>query len=110
VSIARAILKNAPLVILDEATSHLDSVSEAKIQAALERLMHGRTTFTIAHRLSTLRRTDVIVVLERGRCVATGTHDALMDRCDLSRELWHAQQIGTGTTSAVQPSTAFMTS
>jgi ABC-type multidrug transport system fused ATPase/permease subunit len=108
VSIARAILKNAPLVILDEATSHLDSVSEAKIQAALERLMHGRTTFAIAHRLSTLRRADLIVVLERGRCVATGTHDALMDRCDLYRELWHAQQMGT--TPAVQASTAFVTS
>jgi len=109
VNIARAILKNAPLVVLDEATSHLDSISEARIQAALERLMKGRTTFTIAHRLSTLRRADVIVVLERGRCVGIGTHDALMDRCDLYRELWHAQQMGVA--SAIHPpSTSLITS
>jgi ABC-type multidrug transport system fused ATPase/permease subunit len=93
VNIARALLKNAPLVILDEATSNLDSVSETKIQAALERLMKGRTTFTIAHRLSTLRNADLILVIEQGRRVGIGTHDTLLRGCPLYRELWEAQRV-----------------
>jgi ABC-type multidrug transport system fused ATPase/permease subunit len=91
VNIARALLKNAPLVILDEATSNLDSVSETKIHAALERLMKGRTTFTIAHRLSTLRSADLILVMEQGRLVGIGTHDTLLRGCPLYRDLWEAQ-------------------
>jgi subfamily B ATP-binding cassette protein MsbA len=78
VAIARAILKNAPLLILDEATSALDSESERQVQAALETLMHGRTTIVIAHRLSTIERADRIVVLEAGRIVETGTHLSLL--------------------------------
>jgi len=78
VAIARAILKNAPLLILDEATSALDSESERQVQAALETLMHGRTTIVIAHRLSTIERADRIVVLEAGRIVETGTHASLL--------------------------------
>jgi hypothetical protein len=75
VNVARALLKRAPLVILDEATSNLDSISERRIQTALTRLMAGRTTFTIAHRLSTLRDADLILVIDQGRLVATGrTH------------------------------------
>ena len=77
-SIARAILKDAPILLLDEATSALDSESERYIQASLERLMQGRTTFVVAHRLSTIERADRIVVLEHGRIVEIGDHEALL--------------------------------
>lgn len=78
ISIARAILKNPPILILDEATSALDSQSEALVQQALERLMHKRTTLVIAHRLSTIRNADLICVLHQGRIVERGTHASLM--------------------------------
>ena len=77
-AIARALLKNAPVLILDEATSALDSESERQVQAALDALMRGRTTVVIAHRLSTIERADRIVVLERGRIVEAGTHAELL--------------------------------
>jgi subfamily B ATP-binding cassette protein MsbA len=77
-AIARALLKNAPLLILDEATSALDSESERQVQAALETLMRGRTTLVIAHRLSTIEGADRIVVLERGRIVESGRHAELL--------------------------------
>ncbi len=77
IAIARALLKNAPILILDEATSSLDSESERAVQEALERLMRNRTTLVIAHRLSTVRRADRIVVLVRGRIAEQGTHDEL---------------------------------
>ena len=77
IAIARAFLKNAPLLLLDEATSALDTESEAKVQQALERLMAGRTTLLIAHRLSTVRRADVIYVIDRGRVVEAGDHESL---------------------------------
>src|ERR671918_1491307 len=77
-AIARAILKDAPILILDEATSHLDSENEALIQQALWTLLAGRTAIVIAHRLSTVRRMDRLIVLDRGRIVEEGPHDALL--------------------------------
>lgn len=82
VAIARAILKDPAILILDEATSSLDSESEQFVQGALERLMTGRTTFVIAHRLATVRRADQIVVLDQGRIVERGTHDELSQNPD----------------------------
>ena len=79
-AIARALLKNAPILVLDEATSALDTESELLVQEALANLMMNRTSFVIAHRLSTIRRADAIIVLERGRIVEIGRHDELLAR------------------------------
>jgi subfamily B ATP-binding cassette protein MsbA len=77
-AIARALLKNAPLLILDEATSALDTESERLVQAALDNLMKNRTTLVIAHRLSTIEQADRIVVMHQGEIVETGTHQSLL--------------------------------
>jgi subfamily B ATP-binding cassette protein MsbA len=90
-AIARALLKNPDILILDEATSDLDARSEAAIRQALERLLKGRTAFVIAHRLSTVLRADRIVVMDRGQLVAQGTHESLMKSCPLYRELYELQ-------------------
>ena len=97
INIARALLKNAPLLLLDEATSSLDSLAEARVQRAVERLMEGRTTFIVAHRLSTLRNADRILVLDGGRCVGIAPHAELLETCPLYRWMWETQQMGATT-------------
>jgi subfamily B ATP-binding cassette protein MsbA len=93
IAIARAFLKNAPILLLDEATSALDTESEAKVQVALERLMRGRTTLLIAHRLSTVRGADRIYVVEAGRIVEQGDHDSLMAAGGLYARLARSQNL-----------------
>lgn len=95
IAIARAFLKDAPILLLDEATSALDTASEAQVQAALSRLMAGRTTLLIAHRLSTVRRADRIYVIDNGRVVETGDHEALMARGGLYARLAGSQDLET---------------
>ena len=91
IAIARALLKNAPILILDEATSNLDERSEREVQDALANLMEGRTTLIIAHRLTTVRRADLIVVLDHGRILETGTHHELVSRPGPYRDLYSLQ-------------------
>ena len=95
VAIARAFLTGAPILIMDEATSSLDSESEAAIQAAMERLIEGRTAIVIAHRLSTVRAMDRILVFDGGRIVEDGPHDALVARPGgMYRRLFERQALG----------------
>ena len=96
IAIARAILKDAPVLLLDEATSALDAESEQAVQQALERLAHGRTTLVVAHRLATVRRADRILVMEAGRIVAAGPHEALVRQGGLYARLAALQFADTG--------------
>jgi subfamily B ATP-binding cassette protein MsbA len=101
-SIARAFLKNAPILLLDEATSALDTQSEQKVQTALERLMKGRTTFIVAHRLSTVQNADKILVLNQGRLVESGSHRQLIEAQGLYAHLAKAQSLsGMDQTKAI---------
>jgi ATP-binding cassette subfamily B protein len=94
IAIARAILKDAPILILDEATSALDSESEKLIQASLDTLMKGRTSIVIAHRLSTIAKLDRIIVLENGTIVEDGSHTALLKQNGTYAKLWRHQSGG----------------
>ncbi len=94
-AIARAILRNSPILILDEATSHLDTESEMLVQKALANLMSGRTVIVIAHRISTIRSADKIVVLDRGRIVETGSHQELIEHAGIYHRLHELQYLDT---------------
>jgi len=94
IALARAILKDAPILVLDEATSALDSEVEASIQIALDEAMQGKTVLAIAHRLSTIARMDRIIVLDRGRIVEQGTHQELLEIDGLYKQYWDRQSGG----------------
>jgi subfamily B ATP-binding cassette protein MsbA len=93
IAIARALLKNPPILILDEATSQLDTESERIVQEALDKLMYGRTVFVIAHRLSTIRNADRIVVLEKGMIAQEGAHSDLLNKEGLYKKLYQLQEL-----------------
>lgn len=88
ISIARAAVSNPPVMILDEATSSIDTRTEALVQSGMDRLMEGRTVFVIAHRLSTVRNSDVIMVLDHGKIVERGHHESLMERKGMYYQLY----------------------
>ena len=94
IAIARALLKDAPILLLDEATSHLDSEAEALVQRALSNLIRGRTVIVSAHRFSTIRSADLVLVLDHGRIVDSGTHESLVSRSGLYSRLVELQSVG----------------
>ena len=90
IAIARAMLKDAPIVVLDEATAYIDPENEALVQRAVGKLVAGMTVLVIAHRLSTITGADQIVVVNGGRIEANGKHEKLLETCPLYREMWQA--------------------
>ena len=91
IAIARAVLKDAPVLVLDEATSNVDNETEAALQTSIERISRDRTTLIIAHRLSTIRNADTIAVMEKGQITETGSHDELVSQEGLYARLWAVQ-------------------
>ena len=91
IALARAILKQAPILILDEATAAVDNETEAAIQRSLMHITQNRTTIVIAHRLSTVRHADQIIVMDQGNIVEQGTHDSLLKQSGIYRDLWRVQ-------------------
>src|SRR6201998_2500124 len=91
IAIARAVIRNTPILIMDEPSSGLDAASEKLVFDALDRLMEGKTSIVIAHRLSTIRKADVIFVIDQGTVVETGSHEELMQRGGLYAEFHHLQ-------------------
>ena len=96
IAIARAFLKDAPLLVLDEATSHLDTISEQAVRGALASLMQDRTTIVVAHRLSTIRAADLILVLQAGHLIESGTHAALLAKRGVYARLVEHQMAAVG--------------
>ena len=96
ISIARAFLKDAPVILLDEATAALDPENELEVQRAIDALIAGRTVLVVAHRLKTIRRADTILVLDDGRVVEHGQHDTLIEKDGLYAKLWNLQQQSQG--------------
>ena len=94
ITIARAMAENSPLLILDEATSNVDTRTEEIIQSAMDRLTQGRTSFVIAHRLSTIKNADLILVMRDGNIVEQGTHDALIEKNGFYASLYNSQFAG----------------
>jgi ATP-binding cassette subfamily B protein len=90
ISLARAILKNAPIIVLDEATAFMDPENEEKMNAAIDEIIKDKTVLVIAHRLSTIKNADKICVMKEGGCIASGTHEKLLKECDEYRKLWDA--------------------
>ena len=95
-AIARAAVADPPVLILDEATSSIDTRTEQIVQDGMDKLMHGRTTFVIAHRLSTIQNADCIMVLERGRIIERGNHERLIQKKGRYYQLYTGNQIGEG--------------
>ena len=93
IAIARAVLKNAPVLVLDEATSNVDNETEAALQRSIERISRDRTTLIIAHRLSTIRSADAIAVMEKGQITEMGSHDELVSQEGLYARLWSVQTL-----------------
>ena len=91
ITIARAMVEDAPLLILDEATSSVDTRTEQKVQKAMDKLTEGRTSFVIAHRLSTIKNADCILVMKDGDIIESGSHDVLMERGGFYADLYNSQ-------------------
>ncbi len=110
INVARALLRNPRLLILDEATASLDSMAENEVQKSIDRLKEGRTCFIVAHRLSTLRNADRLIVLDNGRCTGIGTHSALIRDCSLYRTLWELQRLHEAEVSGLSAAPAALSS